>query len=69
MKGLVGVDLEVVEVEEYVVVLVVGLMVGSEVVLVVGLMVELEVHEEWKELGDDGGPGDGASGVFKLQEF
>lgn len=64
-----GVDLEVVEVEEYVVVLVVGLMVGSEVVLVVGLMVELEVHEEWKELGDDGGPGDGASGVFKLQEL
>jgi hypothetical protein len=44
-------------------------MVGSEVVLVVGLMVELEVHEEWKELGDDGGPGDGASGVFKLQEL
>ncbi|KAJ7009315.1 hypothetical protein NC653_000084 [Populus alba x Populus x berolinensis] len=36
-------------------------MVGSEVVQVVGLMVELEVHEEWKDLGDDGGPGDGAS--------
>jgi hypothetical protein len=44
VEGLVGVDLEVVEVEEYV------------VVLVVGLMVEREVHEEWKEIGDDGGP-------------
>ncbi|KAJ7009323.1 hypothetical protein NC653_000092 [Populus alba x Populus x berolinensis] len=39
-------------------------MVGSEVVQVVGLMVELEVHEEWKDLGDDGGPGDGASDTY-----